>query len=397
MSTIRNVMRQLVRSVAAALIAAAGAAGAQDAAPTPFGTVTHLHGEVQAIAADGTARPLAVGMPLYVGERIQSSQLGEALVKARDASLVAVRPRTQFTIEGFRAQGNKNDNFAIRLAAGSLRLITGWIGKRNRSNYRIHAPNATIGIRGTDHEPFVLDPDLAGELAWSSGTYDKVNSGATVLTAAGQSVEIAPGKVGFVRSSAPAPTGTQKGLLTILLPTLLDKVPGFYVPGRFEADVDDYARESEAAQKQAYQALKAQQAACAPRKVAGEWLKAFDAAIGRRDAQAVLAMFAPEVTVKARVKMPDGSMNTVEVSRDDMVASTLQALSTLSNYRHKRHSLKAGAESPEEMCGRIRLQSVVVEQALQAGKPFRFESLEDIVLEQRDGHWLAVSAETTQR
>lgn len=368
-------------------------------AAVPFGTVTHVHGEVKAIGADGSARPLAVGGSLYVGERIQSSEVGEALVKGRDASLVAVRPRTSFTIEGFQAQGKKNDNFVIRIATGSLRLISGWIGKRNRSNYRIHAPNATIGIRGTDHEPYVLDHDLAGEQNWSSGTYDKVNSGATVLMSAGKSVDIAPGKVGFVRGGgAQLPSGgTQKGLMTILLPTLLDKVPGFYVPGRFEAEVEQYARDSAAVQKASFETLKAQQAACVPRKVASEWLKAFDAAIGRKDAQAVVAMFAPEVRVKASVKMPDGSMNTVEVSRDEMVASTLQALSTLSNYRHKRQTLQASAESPDLPCGRVRLKSVVVEQALQGGKPFRFESLEEIVLEQREDAWLAIEAVTTQR
>lgn len=384
----------------AGLIGAATTAGAQSPAPAqvPFGTVTHVHGDVQAIAPDGSSRALAVGGSLYVGERIQSSEVGEALVKARDASLVAVRPRTNFTIAGFQAQGKKNDNFVIRIATGSLRLITGWIGSRNRNNYRIHAPGATIGIRGTDHEPYVLDQDLVGEQTWSSGTYDKVNSGATVLTSAGKSIDIAPGKVGFVRGGSQLPTGgTQKGLMTILLPTLLDKVPGFYVPGRFEAEVEQYARESAAAQKQSFDALKAQQTACVPRKVAGDWLKAFDAAIGRKDAQAVVAMFAPEVRVKASVKMPDGSMNTVEVSRDEMVASTLQALSALSNYRHKRQTLQAGAESPDLPCGRVRLKSVVVEQALQGGKPFRFESLEEIVLEQRDDVWLAIEATTTQR
>lgn len=385
----------------AGLVAAAPQAGAQSAAPAqvPFGTVTHVHGDVKAISPDGSSRALAVGGSLYVGERVQSSDAGEALVKARDASLVAVRPRTNFTIEGFQARGRKDDNFAIRIVTGSLRLISGWIGKRNRNNYSIHAPNATIGIRGTDHEPYVLDQDVAGEQVWGTGTYDKVNSGATVLTSAGKSVDISPGKVGFVRGygTASAGSGTQKGLMTILLPTLLDKVPGFYVPGRFEAEVEQYARESEAAQKQSFDALKAQQAACEPRKVARAWLKDFDAAIVRRDAQAVLAKFAPDVRVKASVKMSDGSLSTVEVSRDEMVASTLQALSTLSNYRHKRQTLQASAESPDLPCGRVSLKSVVVEQALQAGQPFRFDSLEEIVLEQRDGVWLAVSAATTQR
>ena len=31
------------------------------------------------------------------------------------------------------------------------------------------------------------------------------------------------------------------------------------------------------------------------------------------------------------------------------------------------------------------------------GKPFRFEALEDYLLEQRNGEWQAVKAHTTQR
>jgi hypothetical protein len=40
---------------------------------------------------------------------------------------------------------------------------------------------------------------------------------------------------------------------------------------------------------------------------------------------------------------------------------------------------------------------VVIEQGRQSGKPYRFESLEEYLLELRAGKWLAIKAETTQQ
>jgi hypothetical protein len=40
---------------------------------------------------------------------------------------------------------------------------------------------------------------------------------------------------------------------------------------------------------------------------------------------------------------------------------------------------------------------MVIEQGRQSGKPYRFEALEEYVLELRAGKWLAIKAETTQQ
>ena len=48
-------------------------------------------------------------------------------------------------------------------------------------------------------------------------------------------------------------------------------------------------------------------------------------------------------------------------------------------------------------CDRIGVRSVVIEQGRQSGKPYRFEALEDYVLELRAGKWLSIKAETTQQ
>jgi hypothetical protein len=123
----------------------------------------------------------------------------------------------------FSAEGKATDRQILRLITGSLRVITGWIGQLNRNDHRIITPSATIGIRGTDHEPYVLPAEMANS-SYRQGTYDKVNRGATLLDANGGNVAIESGKVGFARDPNSAGVRT-RALMTILLPVLLSRVP----------------------------------------------------------------------------------------------------------------------------------------------------------------------------
>jgi len=69
----------------------------------------------------------------------------------------------------------------VSLLKGGFRSVTGLIGQLNRAGYRITTPSATIGIRGTDHEPFVVTPATAQALQMAAGTYDRVHSGQTFI------------------------------------------------------------------------------------------------------------------------------------------------------------------------------------------------------------------------
>ena len=91
--------------------------------------------------------------------------------------MIAVRPRTEFVAERFSARGERGDGFVMRLfvvPAHYLRLG----GSFGRDSHQVVTPTATIGIRGTDHEPFVLDADVdSADGVYRQGTYDKVNRG----------------------------------------------------------------------------------------------------------------------------------------------------------------------------------------------------------------------------
>ena len=417
-------------------VVAAAELAVNAAAPvTRFAHVLRIRGEVTATAGEaGPSRMLSEGAPVFTGERIRASAAAEAVLKTDDAGLIAIRPGAQFVMERYAAEGKSTDVFDLRVIEGGLRMITGWFSA-NRSRYRVSTPTVTMGIRGTDHEPYVISANLAATLSQIAGTYDKVNRGGTTMDVNGKTLDIDPGKVGFARGTR------SRGLLTILLPVLLDKVPDFYVPGQFDAELD---RLSQTADEDALRALEARREAlpdqspagtpgpgattssappaepvaapapaaaaaaarkpaapagkCAADTVARTWLSEFDRAVERRDAPAIIRKFAPEVLVRATVRGAGGEPTTVEMGRDEMVQSTIAAVRGLTEYQQRRPSVESRpAGAGAGMCERISVRSVVIEQGRQNGKPYRFESLEEFMLERRAGVWLAIRAETTQR
>lgn len=388
----------------------------------PFAIGWRVKGDVVVTSPSGGQRKLNQGMAVLVGESISAAATGEALLKTDDGGLIAVRPNAQFVVESFEAKGKQDDRQTLRLISGALRVVTGWIGKLNRDAYKIVTPVATIGVRGTDHEPYVLSKDLATE-SYRSGTYDKVTRGGTVLEANGGSIEINPGKVGFVRDAAPVRT---RALMTLLMPVLLEKVPDFYLAGSFDQEVDRY---SEVADRESLRALsrlnpdakipaaiatapsadavpiKAAPAVasavpqgCIPKEIAAYWLERFDGAIQRKDIKTILAMLAPEITAVARVRNGSEIM-TMEFNRDELVNSTIASISSVNNYQHRRLSLDAAlaTNENESSCRRLTVSSIALEQGVMNRKAYRVESREDYVLERRGDDWLAVRAETTQR
>ncbi len=417
-----------------------GVVHAQSVAPAAkvaFGAVFHLQGTLTATEANGVARVLQKGDTVFVGDTLATVQNGEAVIKTRDAGIVALRPNTRMTIQQFSAQAAKTDGQVIALLSGSLRLISGWIGLVNRDANKVLTPSATIGIRGTDYEPWVLlQPTTDGQ--YRPGTYNKVNSGQTVLEAMGSSVVVDPGKVGFVRDKAD--TKRMRAIMTLLLPQILDKVPGFYLQGAFDAELDQYSVD---ALKEAKRALlqanpsSAQwtdndvmpqapvlqtdtiqatsqpvpvtsppegsitdtlPAASACQSVGTDWLRQLDAAIAQRDARTILQLFSPDVEVTAMVRAA-GKIQTLTFQREEMVNSTLQTIARLENYQHQREEtiVKVLESDASGQCSKLQVESIAIDRGLLSQRPFQFTARERYTLERRTNQWLATSVHTEQQ
>lgn len=188
------------------------------------GRVQFAGGDVQLRDASGTLRPLVKGDPINEGEAIVTGLRGSAQIKMIDGGILAIRPDTDLKVDTYRYAGRADgtENALMSLVKGGFRTITGFIGRVNRSRYTIHTPTATIGIRGTDHEPFFVPPGTTRGGA-EPGTYDKVNDGVAFIASAGVEQNIGKNQMGY---AAP----DQAPVLLPVLPELFKATPPVQAP-----------------------------------------------------------------------------------------------------------------------------------------------------------------------
>ena len=195
-------------------MAACAACGAQAAA----GFVQFVSGEARVILRDGSSRPAQKGFELNEGDTVVTGRGASAQLRMSDDGLIALRPDSQLQIDTYRFSGREDgtERSVLALVRGGFRTLTGAIGRANKSNYTVRTPNATIGIRGTDHETVFIAPPAPGEAALGTpGTYNKVNTGSTFVETSSGRINLEINQVGFA--------GLQPGVP----PMRLESIPAF--------------------------------------------------------------------------------------------------------------------------------------------------------------------------
>jgi hypothetical protein len=196
----------------AALVAMPSAAWAQ-AVSAPVQLIAAV-GEVRILGRDGAPRPAVRGGELRDGETLVTGANGLAQVRFADGAMISVRGNTELKLDRFayRGRDDRSASLLLSLLKGGFRSVTGLIGRLNRDGYRINTPFATIGVRGTVHNPFVQLPAPPGEQTpVTPGAYDYVEQGAIVMqTPQGQVLVLNVQQAGFV-----SPAGVPQLLPTV--------------------------------------------------------------------------------------------------------------------------------------------------------------------------------------
>jgi hypothetical protein len=126
-----------------------------------------VQGVITATDSSGTKRKLVEGASVYQGELVETGPVTKGVLIFRDDSRLTLGASTRFKVDGF-VFDDKNPTegrFLVSLLRGSMRALTGLIGKANNRNVGFTTDTATIGIRGTG-----LDLDCAtAEEAVSAG------------------------------------------------------------------------------------------------------------------------------------------------------------------------------------------------------------------------------------
>jgi hypothetical protein len=141
-----------------------------------------VQGEINAIDPAGAKRRLSDGASVYPGETVQTGPGSRVILAFRDESRLTLGGNTQFRVDSF-VFDNKNPaegRFLVTLLQGSLRALTGLIGKSNNRNVGFTTATATIGIRGTGLDMDCATPEACSFFTWL-GTIEVKPNGQTAL------------------------------------------------------------------------------------------------------------------------------------------------------------------------------------------------------------------------
>ena len=176
----------------------------QASAAVSAGVAQFIAGDVNVRRPDGGTSALAKGKDLESGESILTGVNGRAQVRFSDGGLISLQPNTEFKIANYVDKADpKQDRFLVDLLRGSMRAITGLIGKRNHDNYKVTTTTATIGIRGSGFN-VGYNPDGSLGVTTELDAIEVCNAGGCVGLTAGESVRVVNATDAPVRTNVKA-------------------------------------------------------------------------------------------------------------------------------------------------------------------------------------------------
>jgi hypothetical protein len=109
--------------------------------------------------ASGQRRPAARGMAVASGDTVETGN-GTLQLKMVDGGMVALQPGSVLRLDAYhlgQGGGAEGAKGFMSLVKGSLRTISGFIGKARPDDYRLDTPAGLIGIRGTEYTAALRD------------------------------------------------------------------------------------------------------------------------------------------------------------------------------------------------------------------------------------------------
>ncbi|MDR7306439.1 FecR family protein [Rhodoferax saidenbachensis] len=123
------------------------AAGAQE---LRSGTLKAVQGSVEVIKGEAR-RVAAIGGPVAEAERIVTGAGGSAVILLRDGTLLTVGPNSQVDITRFQFDSTtQTGSLTVQVLLGTIRMVTGLLGKLQPENVKVGTPSSTVSVRGTD-------------------------------------------------------------------------------------------------------------------------------------------------------------------------------------------------------------------------------------------------------
>ena len=141
------------------------------------GKIMRVTGKATVSSASNQTKDAAKDDVINAGDTITSSKESQVLIRMKDNSSLLVRADSKIKIAAFQFENKPTDNAKTTVIAGTLRAVSGSIGKGQPDNVTYEAGTATIGIRGTDIEVAIVEEGAKDR----AGIYNYVYDGETVM------------------------------------------------------------------------------------------------------------------------------------------------------------------------------------------------------------------------
>lgn len=114
------------------------------------GTFKNLEGTVSVVR--GSQRlPALPGQGLREGDRVVTGPNSAAAITLQDGTVFAVGPNASVDLTHYIFDTtSQNGSLLLNLLQGTLRMVTGVMGKTNPEVIKVTTPTSVVGVRGTD-------------------------------------------------------------------------------------------------------------------------------------------------------------------------------------------------------------------------------------------------------
>ena len=159
------------------------------------GKISRVSGQATITSASNQSKELKRDDVVSVGDTISTTKDSQVMVRMKDNSSLLVRSESKIKIDAFQFENKPGDNAKTSVLTGTLRAVSGQIGKAQPENVKYEAGTATIGIRGTDIELAIIPEGRKDR----TGIYSYVHDGSVQMALdSGENTLIDKGLTGFI-------------------------------------------------------------------------------------------------------------------------------------------------------------------------------------------------------
>lgn len=169
------------------------------------GSVAESSGSVVAVDKDKITRQLSKGSTVFLGDKVVTGEHGFVRLRMIDDAVLDLHCYSIMVIEAYSLDKTSHRSI-LNLLQGSLKKVTGKIGKMADDIYELKTPVASVGVRGTEYALRVFQAKgCGGTIDADEGFYLEVIKGlVNVHNEAGSEI-IAKGETAYVPLPKAAP------------------------------------------------------------------------------------------------------------------------------------------------------------------------------------------------